>query len=264
MSTGGGNGVYPAILYENGFGGQSAVSQDRVNLTLAAVLGPYQSLLRIGNDGRDLTTPTMPHALHADGYATQAAVWELAASNFQTYGSVPDVSILAHAARELRNEVSDYEHITDNQIDSVLRNCHQLHANSLDHGYVRSVLSETMETYLVHVPKAHIWGSYQPGTEPPRSADERAERIRLDLQGCLARRDEPEGPLTDAQLDALLGDHEELVSGVLVAQQLAVIGGPQKSLKTQIGLDMALSLATGTDWLGHPDWACGQPRRVAF
>jgi hypothetical protein len=48
---------------------------------------------------------------------------------------------------------------------------------------------------------------------------------------------------------------------VLVANQPAVIGGPQKVLKTTIALDLALSMAAGYPWLGT--FECATPKRVA-
>jgi replicative DNA helicase len=51
---------------------------------------------------------------------------------------------------------------------------------------------------------------------------------------------------------------------VLVEGQLAIIGGPTKSLKTLVALDMAISIATGSSFLGRSLWACDRPRKVGF
>jgi replicative DNA helicase len=52
-----------------------------------------------------------------------------------------------------------------------------------------------------------------------------------------------------------------LVQGVLVRGQPAVIGGAKKTLKTSLAIDMAVSLGTGTPFLGH--FAVPEKARVA-
>jgi RecA-family ATPase len=42
-----------------------------------------------------------------------------------------------------------------------------------------------------------------------------------------------------------------LVDGILAAGQLAVIGGPEKGMKTNVTVDLAISLAGGEKFLGH-------------
>src|SRR5436190_1675274 len=51
------------------------------------------------------------------------------------------------------------------------------------------------------------------------------------------------------------------VEGVMVRGQPMVIGGPPKSLKTSLALDLAISLATATPFLGH--FPVPKQRRVA-
>jgi replicative DNA helicase len=53
-----------------------------------------------------------------------------------------------------------------------------------------------------------------------------------------------------------------LVDGFVVRGQPAVIGGPVKTLKTSISLDLAIGLASGTHFLGYFDVA--KPARVAI
>ena len=60
--------------------------------------------------------------------------------------------------------------------------------------------------------------------------------------------------------DAQYSD-EWLVNGVFVQGQPAVIGGPKKSLKTSLALDLAISLGTGKPFLGK--FEVSKRRRVA-
>src|SRR3974390_3509885 len=68
-------------------------------------------------------------------------------------------------------------------------------------------------------------------------------------------------PRDSASFVAEHRQHCWLVDNVLVEGQPAVIGGPKKTLKTTCALDLAISLATGTPFLGH--FRVAQPVRVA-
>ena len=56
---------------------------------------------------------------------------------------------------------------------------------------------------------------------------------------------------TPADLDAGDFELEYLIDGILVAGQPAIMAGPQKTLKTNVSIDLALSLATGHPFLGE-------------
>src|SRR5262245_10097736 len=53
-----------------------------------------------------------------------------------------------------------------------------------------------------------------------------------------------------------------LVEGILVAGQPGVLGGPKKALKSSLAVDLAISIGTGTPFLGR--FAVPRRRRVAL
>ena len=57
--------------------------------------------------------------------------------------------------------------------------------------------------------------------------------------------------LTSAAFDKKNYRRQFLIEGLLVSRQVCVMGGQKKCLKTSIICDMAISLATGTNCLGH-------------
>lgn len=87
-----------------------------------------------------------------------------------------------------------------------------------------------------------------PNDRPTASLDETTDAPAFTrLMSC--------GDLLDADLRI-----DYLIPGILVAHQPAVIGGPSKSCKTTSMLDLAISLATGSKFLG--EWEA-QRQRVA-
>jgi len=99
--------------------------------------------------------------------------------------------------------------------------------------------------------------------------------LNVELHGCdLANRlPETRFPLlTLRELDASAFQQRYLIPGVLAAGQAGGIYGPFKTLKTSCTADLLLSVATGTDFLGHFPVAesgpvlflCGETSRAAL
>ena len=86
-----------------------------------------------------------------------------------------------------------------------------------------------------------------------QTAAQRARRVEHADLAC--------GFIDSATFAAANYSREWLVSGLLVANQPAIVGGPIKTLKTSFMLDMAISLVKGTPFLGH--FPVPERRRVA-
>jgi hypothetical protein len=56
--------------------------------------------------------------------------------------------------------------------------------------------------------------------------------------------------ITSAELNAAVYEQRFLVDGILAEQQSTVIGGRSKAMKTSVAIDLAISLGTGTPFLG--------------
>ena len=67
---------------------------------------------------------------------------------------------------------------------------------------------------------------------------------------------------TSAELDALDCRDDYVIEGLLVRGQPGVIGGPKKACKTNISVDLTISLATGAKFLNH--FYVTEPQRTAL
>jgi len=82
------------------------------------------------------------------------------------------------------------------------------------------------------------------------------------LTGDLVRNEQPFNRITAAELATAQYDMTYLVDNVLIRDQPAGLVGPKKSLKTNISIDLAVSLATGGRFLGY--FNVPRSRRVAL
>lgn len=205
----------------------------------------------------------LPAALVEEGQVNQAFVFDGIFQCWRSHGTLQDFDRLRLTLREVQGETDAYR-VCD--LDDVSRQVRSLfEGESPAQGAGMDALLGTLRFYLIDRPRALAYeGWWSDGGSVPTGEEARWLEVGERLDRFRQHGNEPEGPLTDDQLSALIEGETELVSGVLVARQPAIIGGPTKSLKTQVSLDMALSLATGTCWLGHEPWAVPTPRRVLF
>lgn len=241
--------------------GRAPFAEDRFRYALRAIVRceSCASLLRVGvqNDVHPL-----PQRLLASGHPTWALLWDVMHECWRQYQSMPDRELVAMTIRELAAS-GTYEGASADEALALLRHCSDGEPPNARAG--KEIVAELLRHFLVDLPRGEAWTDWHTNDGlHPGAIEQRIAIIEQELTRALRYGDEPEGPLTDDELCALTQDNVELVQGVLVARQPAIIGGPQKTLKTLLGLDMALSLATGAPWLGNPNWTTGQSHRVAF
>jgi hypothetical protein len=87
-----------------------------------------------------------------------------------------------------------------------------------------------------------------------------AEERLINVLGPVRQKHPPGGTVDAGFLSGILNSadfaksnyrRDWLVTGVLVRGEPAILGGPKKSLKTSLALDLAVSLGTGTNFLNH-------------
>lgn len=101
----------------------------------------------------------------------------------------------------------------------------------------------------------------EPGADPAELREQLLRQL-----GDLGHGDRAEGyrfePVDIRQLVVRARAPEWAVKRVLVMGQTAILGGPRKVLKTSIAVDLGVSIATGTSFLGT--FTIPQPRRVCL
>lgn len=119
-------------------------------------------------------------------------------------------------------------------------------------------VAEASRRRRLHFAAAEIVRDLQSGWPAAEAAEKLAEAIKsLDPDTGDEWR-----LIDDAAFEADVVDHAYLVGGILAAKQPCVVGGFYKSLKTTICIELAVSLASGTPFLGR--FEIPQPRRVVI
>lgn len=200
-------------------------------------------------------------ALLDEGRLLLALVWDACRSCHQRYGNLADRALLHVAATGLR-ATSAYQQVSASDLQSVLDYCYSEVPVTPEAG--RNYVADVIERYAADRPEAIAWSEWTASDgEPPRETQETAREIRAQIDS-FREGGERRGPYTTEEFRALVRERVEIISGVLVANQLALVGAATKSLKTLISLDAAVSIATGMLFLNHPLWDCRVARRVGF
>jgi hypothetical protein len=257
----GGREAGPQLLRPHG------ITREQVELAIACVLRheSLAPLLLIGDDGYSQTfCPSMSMALLNAGHTLYSCVWGLAADQLREHGRVPDAEAFRVLAQSAIRHDSAYE-VVVNEADlmRLLNYCFGAACDQLDEQAGRRIVIEVIQEYLYARSMGRALDNWRDSGCLPWDWIDRAERIRGEL-AAFGQGQAHDGPFTTAELRQQVQQQVEIVRGVLVERQLAIVGGPTKSLKTLLVLDLMISMATGTPLLGYAPWQCDRPRRVGF
>ena len=235
-------------------------SSEQVAYALRALVrhGELTAALRIGEQGGDTL---LPQALLDLGCSMHAMLWDASYRCHQTHGRLDDRELLHLTAIELAQEDA-YRDIDPVELRAAIGSIFAGEAPDLAAG--RQVIADVIEYYLGDEVEAVAYEERGTrGLEHLRAVQAEVQQLRQQVEAFRAG-GERRGPYTTEQFRDRTRERTELIAGVLVANQLAVVGAQTKSLKTLISLDAAISIATGTPWLGYEHWVCGQAQRVGF
>ena len=203
----------------------------------------------------------VPPALLDAGLNAQALLWDAAVTTVRRTGGISDRELLQLNLTELQQSY-DYEGVDQIELSELIERCYE--GDVPDVAAVRQVIADVLELLLADKVEASVWSEWRAsGGEPPRDIVESTREIR-DAIAVFRSGGEARGPYSTEQFRGRVRQREEVITGVLVANQFALVGAATKSLKTLISLDAAISIATGTNWLGYQHWPCSRPRRVGF
>ena len=214
--------------------------------------------LQVGVSG---ATSDVPLTLCEDEHATHGLLWDAAVECHNRYSRIDDRDLLRIEAARLHEAYPEYHQNVDPiNFDRLLDFCFE---GDADAGAGREHLADLLEYYLADRVEHRVWNDWEGYGTRPAEMLMQVQSLRQEIADFRSGNGR-QGPCSTAEFRQRVRERDELVEGVLVANQLAVVGAATKSLKTMICLDMAISLATSTPFLGNSVWQCRSPRRVGF
>lgn len=237
-----------------------ATSSERVNYALRAI-ARHESLTEALQFGCAEGRNPVSDALLDAGYHVQASLWAAFVSCYRRYGHLRDRNLLRLTAVE---EQATYrvEQTTANELRALIDDCFE--GDTPDLTAARNAVSDLLELLLVNRVEAREWAEWT--SRQDRTPNEFLPGLQVMRETIAHFRAgaEARGPYSTTQFRERVRTREEIITGVLVANQLGLIGAATKSLKTLLCEDAAISIGTGTPWLGYSHWACERTRRVGF
>lgn len=240
----------------------AAYDPDDLHHALCCVLRleGLQHVLGIGMDSPSPLVRTRTWEIF-DVSSVEGLVWQVAALAYRDRGSVPDRATLQAATlarlRDLGSNDGDRQATVD-----FFDECYGARYDHLDWDCSREHVVALLDR-VIFLDQIRSLSIGMEGNLPDPTLLELLHELHEQI---LAIRTPGQAEWLGRTLDeiARLPPPTFLINDVLVAGELALWGGPQKSLKTKTAFDASVALSTGGCWCGREEWQCPTPVRVGF
>jgi len=219
-------------------------------------------LALIGNDGVGPCQPTPATAL-IHNYPTVAIIWRYVADRQEQHRSIPvDKQSLLLDLFELSRDPQHRLFLKDHtKLLEIAEAAFDPKYNVIDVDFTRRLICRMLRQILILDQRGRIYSTGDPDDEMHVKELERIASLEEDIKAALdSGTDEWSESLEDEQDDE---PDIQIVRNVFEEGYVGLFCGRNKTMKTLLSLDMGVSLATGTPFLGHNYWGC-EKRRVGF